>query len=71
MQRRSRQTGLLYDLLRPGWEDVTVEESAAGGFPAEKLALIGDTYEKELKWVMEGSILEDRDRAIKMVEQLT
>ena len=71
VQESSRRGGLLHDLLRDGWETVTVEESAAGTYPPELFELLSETYEKEFRWVAEtSSIHDDRDRAVKMLASL-
>ena len=72
VQRRSRETGRLYELYRLGWEGVSAKQSRNGEYPPELLSAMADTYEEETKWVTEiGSIMDDREKAVRMVEHLT
>ena len=41
VQERSRENGDISHLRRCGWEDVSAAQSAAGGFPREKLIRVG------------------------------
>ena len=70
MQHLSDENGHAYQLRHAGWEGVTPEQSAGGGFPMERLASVADLLERAGEWSLYGSIMEDRDRAVKMVEEL-
>ena len=70
MQHLSDENGHAYQLRRAGWEGVTPEQSAAGGFPMERLASVADLLERAGEWSLYGSIMQDRDRAVRMVEEL-
>ena len=71
VQERSRQTGYMHDLIRDGWETITLKESAAGSYPPEFIPAMFEGYKKEMQWVSEtNSILDDRDRALEMMAVL-
>lgn len=69
IQRRSELNGTLYQLRSTGWEDVTEEQSQAGGFSHEKLADMGRQVERQMEWVLEGSVMEERRTAVEAVER--
>lgn len=68
--RRSRNNGLLYHFNTLGWEDVTADQSAAGGFASERLADIGRGLQQQFEWLLTSSIMEVRDKAIQMARAL-
>ncbi|KAM5540037.1 hypothetical protein V8D89_006177 [Ganoderma adspersum] len=68
--RRSRNNGLLYQFNTPGWEDVTADQSTAGGFASERLAEIGRGLQEQFEWLLTSSIMEVRDKAIEMARGL-
>ncbi|KAI1788599.1 FAD/NAD-P-binding domain-containing protein [Ganoderma leucocontextum] len=67
---RSRRNGLLYQFNTLGWEDMTSEQSRAGGFASERLAEIGTELQQQFNWSLTSSIMEVRDRAIDMARGL-
>lgn len=70
IQRRSELNGMLYQLRSTGWEDVTEEQSQAGEFSHEKLVDVGRQVERQMEWVLEGSVMEERrSMAVEMVER--
>ncbi|EIW52781.1 FAD/NAD-P-binding domain-containing protein [Trametes versicolor FP-101664 SS1] len=69
IQRRSELNGTLYQLRSTGWEDVTEEQSQAGGFSHEKLADVGRQVERQMEWVLEGSVMEEKRTAVEAVER--
>ena len=69
--RRSRMNGLLYQLNTLGWEEVTSEQSASGGFPFERLAEIGQALRRQFDWSLTTSIMQERQQAIEMAKGLT
>ena len=71
VQERSRENGDISHLRRCGWEDVSAAQSAAGGFPREKLVRVGEEIDKMMNWAIDGTITEDRERAITLVKELT
>ena len=71
VQERSRENGDISHLRRCGWEDVNAAQSAAGGFPREKLVRVGQEIDKMMNWAIDGTITEDRERAITLVKELT
>ena len=71
VQERSRENGDISHLRRCGWEDVSAAQSAAGGFPREKLVRVGQEIDKMMNWAIDGTITEDRERAITLVKELT
>ena len=68
--RRSQTNGYLYHLRRLGWEHVTSEQSASGDYPRELLGKLGEELENAVGWAMNGSILEDRDRVVNLLDKL-
>ncbi|RPD58219.1 FAD/NAD(P)-binding domain-containing protein [Lentinus tigrinus ALCF2SS1-7] len=70
IQRRSQMTGYLYHLHRLGWEHITGEQSAAGDYPREMLGKIGDELESAMGWAINESIMDDREKALKLLEKL-
>ena len=70
VQQGSKGNGMLYHLLRVGWEDVAEEQSTSGTYPRELLSKLGDAIEMETSWVGSATIMEDRERAIEMLEKL-
>ena len=68
VQARSRTNGLMYQLNALGWENCTAEQSAQGGFPLERLVEIGREIENQLSWILTGSMLQERERAVKMLD---
>ncbi|KAI0702412.1 FAD/NAD(P)-binding domain-containing protein [Cerioporus squamosus] len=70
VQLGSQRNGDLYHLRQLDWEHITAEQSAKGDYPREMLDAIGDELESTMAWVMHNSILEDREKALKLLEQL-
>ncbi|PIL34306.1 hypothetical protein GSI_03081 [Ganoderma sinense ZZ0214-1] len=68
--RRSRRNGFLFHFNTLGWEDVTAEQSMAGGFSAERLGEVGKALEEQFGFLFTSSIMEARGRAIDMVRAL-
>lgn len=68
--RGSDQNGQLVQLQRLGWENVSAEESAAGGFAPEKLAEIADALDQSLSWTMKGSAMSERGKALCLFEEM-
>lgn len=69
VQRRSELNGMLYQLRSTGWEDVTEEQSKAGGFPHETLVDVGRQVERQMEWMVEENVMEERRIAVEMVER--
>lgn len=70
VQLASQQNADLYHLYRLGWEHITVEQSSKGDYPREMLNAIGDELESAMAWALHGSILDDQEKALKLLEQL-
>ncbi|KAH9926277.1 FAD/NAD(P)-binding domain-containing protein [Epithele typhae] len=59
VQRASDETTETYQLRRAGWEGVTVEESAAGGFAAGRLAAVAEKIYGMSDWALRSGIMDD------------
>ncbi|TFK94532.1 FAD/NAD(P)-binding domain-containing protein [Polyporus arcularius HHB13444] len=70
VQLASQQNADLYHLYRLGWEHITAAQSSKGDYPREMLDAIGDELESAMRWALHGSILEDQQKALKLLEQL-
>ena len=68
--RRSRRNGQIYEFNTLGWEDVSSEQSTAGGFASERLAEIGKALEEQFDLLLTSSLMEVRDRAMSMAWEL-
>ena len=68
VQRLSDLTGSLYHLDVMGWEDVSVEESAAGRYPPELLSALDQQLSEALSWVGEGDFVKAREKALSLLE---
>ncbi|KAI0764161.1 FAD/NAD-P-binding domain-containing protein [Trametes elegans] len=69
VQRRSRANGMLYELCAGGWEGVSKDQSRAGGFPQEVLGELGRRIEREMDWMLSGSVKVGREEAVEMVRR--
>ena len=68
VQRLSDLTGSLYHLDVMGWEDVSVEESAAGRYPRDMLSALDQKLSEALSWVGEGDFVKAREKALSLLE---
>ncbi|KZT01928.1 FAD/NAD(P)-binding domain-containing protein [Laetiporus sulphureus 93-53] len=67
---RSRQTGLIYDLVSPALPHITEEASASGEIPSEILEEAGRMVVDLTSWLGSTSIMDDRDKALAMLNAL-
>ncbi|KAH9939007.1 FAD/NAD(P)-binding domain-containing protein [Epithele typhae] len=67
--RRSRESTRLYHFQRLGWEDVSEDECARGGYSRVQLEPIGRTIEEEMRWVHSSRIEEEEERAVQTVRE--
>ncbi|GBE85786.1 6-methylsalicylic acid decarboxylase atA [Sparassis crispa] len=68
VQRRSRSTGMLCDLSGPEFEGLTEEQSTSGtAVSSEELIDISKAVDRMMDWMNEGSVMEDRNRALQLL----
>ena len=64
MLRGSRKSGLLYQLVAPGFEDVVEGDTDV---PMEKLLEVFEAVGREWAWTWEENVEDDRKRALEML----
>ena len=70
IQARSHANGDIGHLRTGPWAAVTPEQSAAGGFPRAQLVAVAEEVEGLMNWVIDGTMMGDRDKVIEMVKGL-
>ena len=68
VQRLSDEHGRIYHLRRLGWEELSAEQSAAGEYTPDMLRKIEKAIAHGAQWTLEGSAMEERDKALRMLE---
>ena len=70
IQRLSDENGRIYHLRRLGWEDLSAEQSTAGEYAPEMLGRMQDALMDAVQWTLKGSAMSERDKALKMLEEV-
>ncbi|EJF57443.1 FAD/NAD(P)-binding domain-containing protein [Dichomitus squalens LYAD-421 SS1] len=73
VQQGSECTGELYQLRRAGWENISVEDSAAGRYPPELLSDFEKDAKAQMEWQYDpgASIKGDIAKVLSMLETLS
>ncbi|EJF62089.1 FAD/NAD(P)-binding domain-containing protein [Dichomitus squalens LYAD-421 SS1] len=73
VQQGSEWNGMLYQLRRAGWEDISVEDSAAGRYPPELLSAFEKDVKAQMEWQYDpgASIKGDIAKVSGMLETLS
>ena len=69
VQQGSAWNGMMYQLRRAGWEDISPEDSAAGRYPPELLDVLGKEIKGLTDWQF-GPGASIKDDVAKVVERL-
>ena len=69
--RGSANNGTNYHLCRAGWENVSAEESREGRYPRELLGMLEEELRKQMRWMYETSILDERAALLEKVGALS
>ena len=69
--RGSANNGTNYHLCRAGWENVSAEESREGRYPRELLGMLEEELLKQMRWMYETSILDERAALLEKVGALS
>ncbi|KAL6301495.1 FAD/NAD(P)-binding domain-containing protein, partial [Sparassis latifolia] len=67
VQRRSRNTGILYQLNGADCQTLSEEDSASGAVPLEKLEGVAHAIDGMMNWMGVGSAMTERSRALNML----